>query len=307
MSKKHEKKADQPAEKKEFESLKDKTAPIESEKINKMAQMTEKKRVEMVKDAKKGVPVKYAVAIVAVIAILAGVIIFSIPGFVRPPGPVTGAVKSGDVVQVLYTGKYENGSVFDSGNITFRVNNSEVIRGFDEAVINMKVGDKKTVTIAPANAYGFPDPNKILIIPLTTELNRTQNITEQAFNLTFNVPPVVNSTYRVEGMAWYVRVMSINNGTVLMANEPINGTSFDLKDSLGNKYGIGTIDVEGEKIIVRYHPTIGSVVTSVTGLGSVSVGRITSANATDMSIDFNSPLAGKTLVFDITLLNVIPY
>jgi FKBP-type peptidyl-prolyl cis-trans isomerase 2 len=305
--KKSGKKKEARTEIQKFESLKDKAAPVKNEKINKMAQMTEKKRIEIVKDAKKGVPFKYAIAIIAVIAALAGVFIFTMPGYVRPGGTSGAAVKSGDVVQVLYTGKYENGSVFDSGNITFRANNSEVIKGFDETVMGMKTGETKTVTVKPEDAYGYPDPGKVLSIPVTTEFNRTQNITAEAFNMTFGIAPEINSTYRVQGMAWFVRVMSIRNGTILMANEPNNGTTFDLKDSLGYVYGTGAIEVKGERIIVRYHPIIGSVLTSVTALGTVNVGRIIGANETSMTIDFNNQLAGKTLTFDITLLNFIPY
>src|SRR5215510_7156962 len=56
-------------------------------------------------------------------------------------------VKSGDTVKVHYTGKLDNGDVFDSSE-------GEVIPGFDQALLGMKVGETKDVVIEPDQAYG---------------------------------------------------------------------------------------------------------------------------------------------------------
>lgn len=68
-------------------------------------------------------------------------------------------VEIGDTVKVDYTGKYENGSVFDSSEgkdpIEFVVGSGSMIEGFDEAVVSMSLNEEKTVTIPPEKAYGF--------------------------------------------------------------------------------------------------------------------------------------------------------
>lgn len=68
------------------------------------------------------------------------------------------AVKTGDRIAVHYTGWLENGEKFDSsaGQDTFKfeVGAGMVIRGFDEAVVGMEIGEKKKVTISPEEAYG---------------------------------------------------------------------------------------------------------------------------------------------------------
>ncbi len=67
-------------------------------------------------------------------------------------------IQNGDEISVHYTGRMENGEVFDSSQgrspLTFTVGSGQLIRGFDHAVIGMAVGEKKTVTLSPAEAYG---------------------------------------------------------------------------------------------------------------------------------------------------------
>lgn len=66
--------------------------------------------------------------------------------------------KSGDKVNVHYTGSLDDGTVFDSSRerdpLTFEVGAGQVIAGFNNAVDGMNVGDKLTVTIPAAEAYG---------------------------------------------------------------------------------------------------------------------------------------------------------
>ncbi|MDT5156845.1 MAG: hypothetical protein QOC99_3524 [Acidobacteriota bacterium] len=68
------------------------------------------------------------------------------------------AAKNGDRVRVHYTGRLDDGEVFDSSKdgepLEFTVGAEEVIPGFDEAVRGMSVGDSKTVEIESGDAYG---------------------------------------------------------------------------------------------------------------------------------------------------------
>jgi FKBP-type peptidyl-prolyl cis-trans isomerase 2 len=76
-------------------------------------------------------------------------------------------VKIGDNINVHYTGKLEDGTVFDSSILQKReplkatVGNRQLIEGFDNALIGMSVGDKKTVSIEPNQAYGPVRPEMI--------------------------------------------------------------------------------------------------------------------------------------------------
>ena len=67
-------------------------------------------------------------------------------------------VKANDTVQVHYTGKLTNGQVFDSSEnrepLQAQLGQGQLIPGFENALIDMAVNEKKTVTIAKEEAYG---------------------------------------------------------------------------------------------------------------------------------------------------------
>lgn len=77
--------------------------------------------------------------------------------------------KSGNQVSVHYTGKLESGEVFDSSvdrePLSFQVGAGQMIKGFDDGVLGMKVGDKKTLTLSPDEAYGQWDHQNVHSIP----------------------------------------------------------------------------------------------------------------------------------------------
>lgn len=79
------------------------------------------------------------------------------------------AVKQGDEVKVNYTGRLDDGTVFDSSEgrepLAFTVGNGQVIPGFDAAVDGMEIGDSKTITIPCAEAYGPYREDMVLKVP----------------------------------------------------------------------------------------------------------------------------------------------
>jgi len=68
-------------------------------------------------------------------------------------------VEAGDHVWVEYTGKLQDGTTFDSsvGKPPLevkRVGAGNVIKGFDDGLVGMKIGQSKTLTIPPEDGYG---------------------------------------------------------------------------------------------------------------------------------------------------------
>ncbi len=100
---------------------------------------------------------------------------------INETGPV-GAAK-GDIVQVDYIGRLENGTVFDTSIaaeakkaglplrekydfLEFTVGAGQMIAGFDSAVVGMKEGEEKTVKLPPEQAYGEWMADRVFSIPV---------------------------------------------------------------------------------------------------------------------------------------------
>lgn len=78
------------------------------------------------------------------------------------------AVKEGDVIEIHYTGKLEDNTVFDKSEgrepLKFTVGTNQIITGMNKAVVGMKVGEQKTVKMPPEDAYGPYDDKLIFEI-----------------------------------------------------------------------------------------------------------------------------------------------
>jgi len=76
--------------------------------------------------------------------------------------------KDGDRVKVHYTGRLDDGTVFDSSMITdpleFTIGEREVVEGFEEAVVGMSPGESRTVEIPPEKAYGHHRDDLIMMV-----------------------------------------------------------------------------------------------------------------------------------------------
>jgi peptidylprolyl isomerase len=139
-------------------------------------------------------------------------------------------VKDGDVVRVHYTGKLTNGEQFDSSTgrepLEFTVGAGQMIKGFDDAMPGMTVGEKKTINIPAENAYGEKNEHAIIEFPKT------------------NVPPEMKLEV---------------------------GMQLQLKDQDGNPLPVTVTDIKEDAVV----------------------------------LDANHMLAGKELVFDIELMEIL--
>jgi peptidylprolyl isomerase len=76
--------------------------------------------------------------------------------------------KEGDTVKIHYTGRLQDGSVFDSSSgrepLQFTIGNGQVIPGFEEAVAGMQAGEKKTAEIPCDKAYGEQNASMVMVV-----------------------------------------------------------------------------------------------------------------------------------------------
>ncbi len=134
-------------------------------------------------------------------------------------------VKSGDTVKVHYHGRLTDGTTFDSSEgrdpLEFEVGSGQVIKGFDDGVNGMQVGEKKTIQIPVAEAYGHKNEEMVIQFPKA------------------NFPPDLNPEVGMQltmtnnqGHAIPVVIVDVKEDHVMLdANHPLAGQDliFDLE------------------------------------------------------------------------------
>ncbi len=128
----------------------------------------------------------------------------------------------GKIVKIHYIGSLDDGEVFDTSRphgdpIEFECMAGTVIKGFDEAVKDMEVGEKKHIRLEPEDAYGDIREELIQTVPVDKVPN-AQDL------------PVGESVYMQgpDGHPFPVKVVSVDDENVVfdmnhpMAGKPLN-------------------------------------------------------------------------------------
>ena len=133
---------------------------------------------------------------------------------------------AGDTVKVHYTGRLDDGTVFDASTaerpLHFIIGKQEVLPGFEAAVDGMYQGESKTVTVTPAEAYGeyeerFVEDVERAVFPDDLELH----------------PGNTLEVTRESGEAFHIRVVSCDAERVTVdGNHPLAGKSLTFEIEL---------------------------------------------------------------------------
>ncbi len=258
-------------------------------------------------------------------------------------------VKSGDNISVNYIGSIKDGEIFDTSiedvakqnnihtpgrqykPLQFTVGKGEVISGFDDGVIGMKVGDTKTLEIPPEKAYGPINPEAIQVIPIIEEIPVTRtfakvlelpvgqferifgpnhaigdnvSIPETNINLTVqNISSNVSLSYDLtvgssivqSGAPWNETVVKIDDKNITTRADVNKGDIIQLEEAPWNTT---VIDVTDMNVTLRHNAIPDTELQTMFGPIRIHF------NETSITIDQNSELAGKTLVFEVTLISI---
>lgn len=118
--------------------------------------------------------------------------------------------KQGDTVKIHYTGKLEDGTVFDTSRsrhpLQFKLGTGQVIEGFEQAVTGMNVGETKTTKIPVEKAYGPRRDDMVVTLSrdqLPSDLDpavgqRLELTQENDQNILVTITAVTDSTITVD-------------------------------------------------------------------------------------------------------------
>ena len=134
--------------------------------------------------------------------------------------------ENGSTVKVHFTGKYEDGSVFDTSlerdPLEFVVGEGRTIEGLEEAVVGMEPGDTKEITLAPDKAFG--DRDEKMVSPV--ERSQMPDEIERAVGMPLQVQSPQGDTYMV-------MVVDFDDDTVTLdGNHPLAGLTLTFEIEL---------------------------------------------------------------------------
>ena len=227
-------------------------------------------------------------------------------------------MKDGDKVSVNYIGMLEDNTVFDTNieiiakenniydsvrnykPLVFTIGLQNVVPGFEKNIKMMDIGENKIFTLLPEEAYGEIKEELILTdLKREIEFNRTISIPNDIFVKTFGEEPEINKEISLTEIPWTLIVKEINENVVLENNLReeqevyLPGTSWPAKviKITENKIIFFQLIKEGDIILMQTQPNL-------------IRGKVTRINESSYDLDMNHPLAGKVLIFNVTLINI---
>ena len=257
-------------------------------------------------------------------------------------------VKQGDTVSVTYTGTLQNGSLFDSNDpahqadlpqkpsgafapMTVTVGQGRFIPGFENALVGMKEGETKTVTIKAADAYGPYVAELVRSVPKVVLYNRTVivrrdvDVAVSTLQGQFTAPLAVGQVFETKSFIYNVtalnsenatlRILSVRNETITLEQDPwpsvleratestltVRRTPLD-KALVQTPEGPYIVHLEEEVIRLETALQMGQEYRTQPS-GYV---RVTQETQTSVTLDRNHPLAGRDLTFAITVDAIEP-
>ena len=226
--------------------------------------------------------------------------------------------KDGDTASVDYT-LYVGGKVFDTSvekdavdagifnekreykPLEVVLGQGQVIKGFEDAIRTMVKGQTKEVEINPEDGYGLKDEKRIFKgLNKILTINKTDSINLTDFVSIFNREPKLGEILKDVGAPWDLKVLSIKGDIVQIENVLADGQTINIP---GASWESKVDSIEGNTVKIKQYISEGDNVVVPTPGGAVRGVAINAGDET-YDIDLNSPLAGKTLKFKITLVDV---
>ncbi|MBU0994145.1 MAG: thioredoxin family protein [Proteobacteria bacterium] len=174
----------------------------------------------------------------------------------------------------------------------FVVGLDDPVAGLQQAVSDMEMGQRKIVTIPPEKAYGNVDPLKIKQFPCIQTSSRQTKMSSGEFIKMTGLPPVLHEKVTLNPYL-EAEISELNGDEVILTAIAEDGKVIE------DKLGKTSIHIKGDTVYLTLTPEIGAEFPM-----NDRIGRVVNTDGIQFTVDFNHPLAGKTLTVDINLVEL---
>jgi FKBP-type peptidyl-prolyl cis-trans isomerase 2 len=174
------------------------------------------------------------------------------------------------------------------------VGKAALLPGIGEALIGMKAGESKRLTLTPEQAFGQPDPGKRKEIPLMVTLPKVFTLPAEEYVKRAESFPVVGKELQLTPY-FSAKVIAVREREVEMEFQAEDGKSYV------EPFGTTNVKMGSKEIVTTLTPVIGASFPLQEGSGI-----IIASDGKTFSVDQNNPLAGKTVTIDLELTALTP-
>ncbi|MFO7740423.1 MAG: thioredoxin family protein [Desulfatiglandaceae bacterium] len=222
-------------------------------------------------------------------------------------------VETGDIVTVAYSATLESGELLRTTDADIASNpDQKTIKGFwqdafgpetiiaggqedfpglGHAVLGLQKGDQQKVVVPPQNAFGMRDMKQVFQYDRTRIIPATVTMPAREYTSRFGGFPVKDKTVSYNA---YVNAQIVDvseKGAVLKL--------FPVEEEINDVFGKTRMKVIDDNIHLHLTPKLGANFE----LGKRK-GRVIAVDSLKFTVDFNDPLAGKNLVYDLKVLDL---
>ncbi len=203
-----------------------------------------------------------------------------------------------------------------------------VIEGWSEYLIGVKEGETINVFIPPEKAYDTRTDDLVFSIPKSETLPVYDSMLVEEFRHRYESTPSANMIATDPFWGWNVRVMSVEGNRVYLKNEPIQGELYNAYKQEGAGWRSRVVSIDSTaaqgagEIVLEHIVERGTVVdffhigwhnkdiAQVDGIrmdagqSHDNRGIVVDVSGDTITVDFNEEVAGKTLQFRVTVLEI---
>lgn len=174
----------------------------------------------------------------------------------------------------------------------FVLGQDQILPALEAGMIGMKIGHEKNITLAPEDAYGEWSSANTVSMPRVAVLLKLTDLPVSKLTAITGKEPELNETVNLS--YWTAKVVDISGSDVTLLHEPDNNTLIE------TEYGPAVVTLNDTHVVTTLSPELGAVIKT-----AVDEGVISEVTETDFTVDFNHPLAGRTLVFEVKVEDII--